>query len=68
MLLISCAGLRSAEVAWETTLYAMMGLLYMQGLYNFIPSCAGADWPVVVEKIVREKIWGIIVEINCLFF
>jgi len=39
------------EKSWETVLYAMMGFLCINGLYNFVPSCTGASHSVVGGKI-----------------
>jgi len=39
------------EPSWETVLYAMMGLLCLRGLHNFVPLCTGATRAVVGGKI-----------------
>jgi anhydro-N-acetylmuramic acid kinase len=46
------------EESWDSVLYAMMGFLCIRGLYNFIPSCTGAAWPVVGGKICPANNYG----------
>jgi len=37
--------------SWENALYAMMGYLCFNNVYNFVPSCTGASRPVVGGRI-----------------
>jgi len=39
------------EDSWENAMYAMFGYLCFTNLYNFVPSCTGARYPVVGGKI-----------------
>ena len=43
------------EESWENAMYAMFGYLCFNGLYNFVPSCTGARYPVVGGKIAPGK-------------
>lgn len=46
------------ERSWETAMYAMFGYLCFNGLYNFVPQCTGAKYPVVGGKIAPGKNFG----------
>lgn len=39
------------EDSWENAMYAMMGYLCYNNVYNFVPSCTGASRPVVGGRI-----------------
>jgi anhydro-N-acetylmuramic acid kinase len=39
------------EDSWENAMYAMFGYLCYNNVYNFVPSCTGAERPVVGGRI-----------------
>jgi len=39
------------EESWENAMYAMFGYLCFNNIYNFVPSCTGANYPVVGGKV-----------------
>jgi len=49
--LLSMESLGLDEDAWENAMYAMFGYLCFNNIYNFVPSCTGARYPVVGGKI-----------------
>ena len=41
--------------SWEAAMYAMFGLLCINNIFNFQPSCTGATWPTVGGNIAWRK-------------
>ena len=52
------ADLGHDEASWETVMYALFGFLCVSGLHNFVPSCTGADRPVIGGKICPSDNFG----------
>jgi 1,6-anhydro-N-acetylmuramate kinase len=49
------ADLYIDEESWENAMYAIFGFLCFNNLNNFVPSCTGANYPVVGGKVAPGK-------------
>ena len=52
------------EESWENAMYAMFGYLCFNNMFNFVPSCTGAERPVVGGKFAPGENFAALMLLN----